>query len=160
MKELIQELGLNNIYALIISILILLIVLVFIFWKIKKSGLRPFLIHLIVQAEESFKQGQNSEKFQYVYDRIYAKLPLILQLVVTKETIDRFIQSVFDSVKEALDYVPDELLPVENVITDDTHEDLIDGKPIEPITSEDIDTLIENEDKESIDYDSDENTTD
>ncbi len=71
---------------------------------IKKQGLREFAINLIVEAEKIFEYGKNSEKFNYVFQKVYDKLPSFLKFIITKEYVINFIQKVFDDIKIALDY--------------------------------------------------------
>lgn len=71
---------------------------------IKKQGLREFAINLIVEAEKIFEYGKNSEKFNYVFEKVYEKLPSFLKFIVTKEYVINFIQKIFDDIKIALDY--------------------------------------------------------
>lgn len=92
----------------IISIIIIAIVVIalalYLTYQIKKKGLRKVAIEFIVMAEEKFKQGQNSEKFNYVFEAVYELLPAMVKIFITKTVIIKFIQKVFDEVKIALDY--------------------------------------------------------
>lgn len=92
----------------IISIIIIAIVVIalalYLTYQIKKKGLRKVAIEFIVMAEEKFKQGQNSEKFNYVFEAVYELLPAMVKIFITKTVIVKFIQKVFDEVKIALDY--------------------------------------------------------
>lgn len=88
------------------SIMILLLFLIFVvyfIWRIKKKGLRPFIIEFIVRAEETFKQGENEEKMNYVIDKIITLIPLPFSLFITREMVRNIIQKVFDEIKSALD---------------------------------------------------------
>ena len=53
-----------------------------------------------------FNQGDNEGKLNYVIDKIIAMIPAPLSFFITREAVKAFVQSVFDSVKKALDYVP------------------------------------------------------
>lgn len=92
----------------ILSIVIIVIGVVIVFGvlyiAIKNKGLRQVAIILIVEAEKAFEHGKNSEKFNYVFENFYERLPTLLKLLITKEDIVSFIQKVFDEVKIALDY--------------------------------------------------------
>lgn len=100
---------------LIIEIsVIALIVLGFIIkfaWEIKKKGLREFTIDMILKAEDLFEKGKNSEKMEFVITAIEnllstSKLGRILLIFITEESIETFIQNIFDNLKKALDYTP------------------------------------------------------
>ena len=87
----------------IVAIIVIAFVL-YLAWQIKKKGLKQFAIDMIVKAEDMYKQGQNTEKMNYVIDKVIALVPMPLSLFITRETIKKFIQSIFDSIKTALDY--------------------------------------------------------
>lgn len=78
--------------------------IIYIAWQIKKNGLRGAVINLIVKAEDSFVKGANEGKLNYVIDEVIALLPMPFRLLITRETIKKFIQKVFDETKKALDY--------------------------------------------------------
>jgi hypothetical protein len=80
-------------------------------WEIKKKGLREFVIDVILEAEEKFEQGRNSDKMEYVIKSLKAtlcttKIGTIAAMFLTDESIEKFIQGIFDSIKKALDYTP------------------------------------------------------
>lgn len=80
-------------------------------WQIKKKGLKEFAIDMIIKAEYMFKKGQNSEKMNYVIDKIKDILATttigkVLSMFLTDENIENFIQKIFDNLKKALDYTP------------------------------------------------------
>lgn len=100
---------------LIIEICIVAIVviafIIWLAWQIKKKGLKDFTIDMIIKAEDMFNKGQNSEKMQYVIDKVKSLMMTttigkILYVFITEENIRKFIQSVFDNLKKALDYTP------------------------------------------------------
>ena len=94
----------------IISIAIVTILaiafIIWLAWQIKKKGLKEFATEMIVKAEDMYKQGENTEKLNYVIDKVIGMLPKFLQFFITREAVKNFVQSVFDTVKKALDYVP------------------------------------------------------
>jgi hypothetical protein len=90
--------------SIVIIALGIVIALGIIYIAIKNRGLRQVAISLIVEAEKAFEYGKNSEKFNYVYENFYARLPTLLKFILTKENIIMFIQKVFDEIKIALDY--------------------------------------------------------
>lgn len=70
---------------------------------IKLKGLRQTAIDLIAHAEEAYERGKNNEKFQAVFDGILNALPAPAKVFLNETTINYFIQSIFDSIKVALD---------------------------------------------------------
>lgn len=91
-----------------LSIIILLIGFIFavgyICLSIKKEGLKATTVKLIVKAEEMFASGKGKEKMKWVVDMLTQIIPMPFKLFVTTELLTEFVQSVFDMVKEALDY--------------------------------------------------------
>ena len=101
----------QQIIGIVIAIILVIGFIIYIAWQIKKKGLRQFAIDMILQAEEEFAQGQNKEKMEHVIIAIKTILSTnvvgrILSVFITDENIENFIQSVFDSIKKALDYMP------------------------------------------------------
>ena len=96
----------QTIISIIIVALIVIAFVVWLIWQIKKKGLKEFVTEMIVKAEDMYQQGENQEKLNYVIDKVIAMLPTPLQFFITREAVKKFVQSVFDTVKKALDYVP------------------------------------------------------
>ncbi len=71
--------------------------------SIKLKGLRQTAIDLICKAEEEYEKGKNDEKFKLVVNGIVSALPAPAKIFLNESTINYFIQSVFDSIKGALD---------------------------------------------------------
>ena len=96
----------QTIISIIIVALIVIAFIIWLVWQIKKKGLKEFVTEMIVKAEDMYKQGENTEKLNYVIDKVIAMLPTPLQFFITRDAVENFVQSVFDTVKKALDYVP------------------------------------------------------
>lgn len=88
--------------------ILIVIFLIYLFWEIKKKGLKQVAVTYIIKAEEMYQKGQNTEKMNYVIKKVISKLPVPLQLFITEEVVEKFVQNIFDTVKKALDYVPKE----------------------------------------------------
>lgn len=89
----------------------ILFFIIWVAWQIKKKGLREFAIDMIIKAEDKYRQGQNNEKMQYVIDKVKEVLKAttigkVISVFLTEENIRKFIQSIFDNLKKALDYTP------------------------------------------------------
>lgn len=103
--------NIQQIIGIIIAVVLVIAFIIYIAWQIKKKGLKQFAIDMIVQAEKEFAQGQNQEKMEHVIIAIKTMLETntvgrIVSVFLTDENIENFIQTVFDSIKKALDYVP------------------------------------------------------
>lgn len=96
-----------NIQLIIQIIVVAFVVIVFglwLFWQIKKKGLKGFVTEVIIEAEDTFEKGKNQEKMNFVIDKVIALIPMPLSLFITREIVQDFIQKIFDSIKLALDY--------------------------------------------------------
>lgn len=100
-----DSITITEIAIVVIAILAFIMYLV---WQIKKKGLRQTAINLIVRAENMYKKGENENKINYVIDKIIVLIPAPLSFFITREAVREFIQTIFDEVKKALDYVPKE----------------------------------------------------
>ena len=96
----------STIIGIVIVAILVIAFVIWLIWQIKKKGLKEFATEMIVKAEDMYKQGENQEKLNYVIDKVIAMLPTPLQFFITREAVKNFVQSVFDTVKKALDYVP------------------------------------------------------
>ncbi len=98
----------KTITEITIVVIAILAFIMYLVWQIKKKGLRQTTISLIVRAENMYKKGENEKKINYVIDKIIVLIPAPLSFFITREAVREFIQTIFDEVKKALDYVPKE----------------------------------------------------
>ena len=98
---------------IIICAIIVLAIVLYIAWQLKKKGLKKTVVDLIVIAEEMFNDGEGQEKMDYVIDCVVGMLPMPLRIVITRNVIRKFIQKIFDIVKGALDYIPEENISID-----------------------------------------------
>lgn len=96
----------STIIGIVIVAIVVIAFIIWLAWQIKKKGLKQFATEMIVKAEDMFHKGENTQKLNYVIDKVIAMLPKPLQFFITREAVENFVQSVFDTVKKALDYVP------------------------------------------------------
>lgn len=87
----------------VIVVLFLAIVGLKLYSMIKLKGLRQTAIDLICEAEKVYDKGKNSEKFKLVLDGVLNALPAPVRIFLNESTIEYFVQSIFDSIKIALD---------------------------------------------------------
>lgn len=108
-----------SIIVIVVAIIILIgLIGLKLYSAIKLKGLRQTAIDLIVKAEEMFEKGKNSEKFQSVVEGILDCIPAPLKLFINENTIELFVQTVFDSIKSALDVQP----KIDSKTSEDTEE--------------------------------------
>lgn len=94
----------NQTLCIIILIIACICILGYLYYLIKKNGLRATTIELIVYAEKTLGNEKGKEKMDMVIDSLTSCLPAPIRLFVTKENIEKFVQHIFDEIKEALDY--------------------------------------------------------
>ena len=99
-----------EITQILLLIIIVLATVIILAWKLYKNGLRKVVIDLIVEVEETL--NDNEEKFNAVVNGVIMKLPLPFNLIITTNTVKKFVQSTFDEIKKALDYIPEENLTI------------------------------------------------
>lgn len=98
-----------SIITIVICLMALLGIIAFrLYSSIKLKGLRQTAIDLIIEAENAYEKGKNDEKFKAVFKGIIEALPAPARIFLNESTINYFIQSVFDSIKGALDNQPKE----------------------------------------------------
>ena len=98
----------KTITEIAIVVIAILAFILYLVWQIKKKGLRQTAISLIVKAENMYKKGENEQKINYVINKIIVLIPAPLSFFITRDAVREFIQTIFDEVKKALDYVPKE----------------------------------------------------
>lgn len=94
----------NEILCIIILILICIVALLVLWYKIQKEGLRETVIKLIVIAEKNFGSGEGKKKMEMVVSNIHNLLPTPLRLFLSEDMIISFVQTIFNEIKEALEY--------------------------------------------------------
>lgn len=90
--------------CIIILILACILNLIYLLYQINKNGLRATVIEFIVYAEKMIGSGQGNAKMKLVIDKFIAILPTAVRFFITTEAAEKFVQCIFDEVKEALDY--------------------------------------------------------
>ena len=90
-----------NTIQIVAAVVIVVIAAFYILWKVKKNGLRKTAIQMIVYAEKNF--DDNQVRFESVVQGILSKLSFPFNMIPSS-AISKFVQSVFDEIKEALDY--------------------------------------------------------
>lgn len=89
----------------IILVVAILLITFLIAWQIYKNGLKTTIVHLIVEAERLLEDNQ--DKFNTVVSGVLARLPIPFNLIPVS-WVEELVQAIFDEIKEALDYRPEE----------------------------------------------------
>ena len=89
----------------IILVVEILLITFLIALQIYKNGLKTTIVHLIVEAERLLEDNQ--DKFNTVVSGVLARLPIPFNLIPVS-WVEELVQAIFDEIKEALDYRPEE----------------------------------------------------
>ena len=60
--------------------------------KIKHKGMKQVIIDAIAYAESNILYGKNVEKFDYVYNKAYSLIPLILKPFFTEKKLNHLFK--------------------------------------------------------------------
>ena len=103
----------ENWLPLIIVIAVIAIIIGVIVYLCKKLGLRQVALKAILFAEEQYNSTSGQERMQIAVDYVYQNLPSFITSIIPKDFLHKilsnFIQTIFDEVKQILDYQKQEL---------------------------------------------------
>lgn len=92
--------------SIIFLIVLVSIIILEIFWKIKRNGLKETIKGFIIAAEKLFQYKDNANKIKYVVDHIYDNyIPSFFKLYITRGMVENFVNIVFKEFKEELDRI-------------------------------------------------------
>jgi len=94
----------EHIGSIIVIIAVLAIVAVMFFvakGKYRKVA-KQILLSLVVRAETKFGSGTGEVKFSYVAEKLYEKMPLIVQILYTEKDIANMIEEAVAKMKQYL----------------------------------------------------------
>lgn len=94
----------------IIVVLVLLALAVVLFFIAKgryRHVAKQLLLSLVVAAEQKFGGGTGEIKFSYVAEKLYEKMPAIIQLLFSANDIAKMIEEAVTKMKEWLEENPE-----------------------------------------------------
>lgn len=91
-----------EIFKIIMIIAVVLFNIGYLLYVINRKGLRGLVLNLILEAEQT--KLENQEKMDYVIDKFILMLPIPFRLLITRSLVNKFIQKIFDEIKEILKY--------------------------------------------------------
>ncbi len=83
----------------ILIVLVFILVMIVLLRKNRADLVKKIIFALVVQAEQVLGSKTGEEKYAHVISEIYAKLPLILRLVFTRDDFDHYIEECVDKLK-------------------------------------------------------------
>lgn len=96
----------NPVMAVIFIVLVLAIIIFLVVKKLQSMGLekiRATVYQAFVTAENRFKHGDNTQKFEYVVGLARSHIPAPFNMFITEDLLRKVIQLWFDLVKDLLD---------------------------------------------------------
>lgn len=96
----------NPIFAAVFIMIVAAVFVAFVIKALQRIGLekvRAVVYDGFVRAENEFKYGDNSQKFEYVVQLARSSLPAPFNLLVTETLLRSVIQLWFDLIKDILD---------------------------------------------------------
>lgn len=95
-----MEINLEMIMQIIVPILTILFGALSAYLRTNEK-LRQSSIRYITEAEEMYKDVTKSggQKFSFVVDTLYSLVPAPLKIVITKQCVERIVQSTFDGIE-------------------------------------------------------------
>lgn len=119
-----ENLSILSAIGLVIVVVIIAAVLLF---KGKKEEAKKIVLALVIEAETKFGTGTGPVKYAYVLGLIYPKLPIVVRLFITEDTLDNLIEEAVTILKNELQptvitSVVDSKATIENVESDSKTE--------------------------------------
>lgn len=84
----------------ILIVLVFIATIVILMARGKKEIVYKMLHFLVTEAEQRFGNGTGFIKFAYVLEQIYEKLPLVIRLFITYDTMEQWIENALVEAKE------------------------------------------------------------
>lgn len=94
----------------IIVVLVLLATAAVLYFVAKgkyRNAAKQILLSLVVAAEKNFGGGTGKIKFSYVAEKLYEKMPAVIQIMFTEEDIEDMIEEAVDKMKDFLTANPE-----------------------------------------------------
>lgn len=84
----------------ILVVLVFVALIVFLALRGKKQIIYKMLYALVTEAEKKYGSGTGALKFAEVMTQLYAKLPAIIRIFITYETLAAWIETALAEAKE------------------------------------------------------------
>ena len=87
-------------WDIILFVIVLLVVLVYLWIRGGKSVVFKMLYAMVTEAEKEYGDGTGALKLASVIDKIYLKLPMLVRLFVTADTLQKWVETVLQEAKK------------------------------------------------------------
>lgn len=87
-------------WDIILFVIVLLVVLVYLWLRGGKSVVFKMLYAMVTEAEKEYGDGTGALKLASVIEKIYLKLPMMVRLFVTADTLQKWVETVLQEAKK------------------------------------------------------------
>lgn len=87
-------------WDIILFVIVLLVVLVYLWLRGGKSVVFKMLYAMVTEAEKEYGDGTGALKLASVIDKIYLKLPMMVRLFITADTLQKWVETVLQEAKK------------------------------------------------------------
>lgn len=88
-------------WDILLFVIVLLVALVYLWIRGGKSVVFKMLYAMVTEAEKEYGNGTGSLKLASVIEKIYLKLPAVVRLFVTANTLQKWVETVLEEAKKA-----------------------------------------------------------
>lgn len=88
----------SNIDSVVMLIVMILLIL-FLFLKGRKKLVAQIILYLVEIAEEKFGSGTGAIKYDYVVEKLYNIVPVVIKIFLTKKEINYLIDKSINQLK-------------------------------------------------------------
>ncbi len=87
-------------WDIVLLVIVLVAVLVYLWVRGGKSVVFKMLYAMVTEAEKEFGNGTGALKLASVIDKIYLKLPMLVRLFITADTLQKWVEMVLEEAKK------------------------------------------------------------
>ena len=88
------------IWDILLFVIVLVVVLVYLWVRDGKSVIFKMLYAIVTEAEKEYGNGTGALKLASVIDKIYLKLPMVVRLFITADTLKKWVETVLQEAKK------------------------------------------------------------
>ena len=87
-------------WDILLFVIVLVVVLVYLWVRGGKSVIFKMLYAIVTEAEKEYGNGTGALKLASVIDKIYLKLPMVVRLFITADTLKKWVETVLQEAKK------------------------------------------------------------
>ena len=87
-------------WDILLFVIVLVVVLVYLWVRGGKSVIFKMLYAIVTEAEKEYGDGTGALKLASVIEKIYLKLPMVVRLFITADTLQKWVETVLQEAKK------------------------------------------------------------